>query len=170
MAATAAPNGGALERAHLRELRNFLLRNRWLTIGVPLLVLAATVVLLAFAIPRYEASTTLRIDDRQTNVPVLDALKTLSSGSKIETEMEVLASRTLAEDVVDSLGLQLTVASPRRSQRSALLGAVQVSRSAPAGTYTLERRADGRFDVRDERGARLGEATLGQALRLPGAE
>lgn len=67
-----------------------------------LLTFAATVALAALytwrATPVYEAFVSIRIQDKQTAIPVLDALKTLTDGSEFGTEMEVLASRTLMEE------------------------------------------------------------------------
>ncbi len=124
----------------LRSLRNFLLRNRAVFVAVPLLVLGLTAALVYLAPPVYESSTSVRIDENRSNVPILDALQTISSGSQISTEMEVLESRSLAEQVVDSLGLQLSVRSPRRLQRTRLLDAVKVDPAAPEEEIRLERR------------------------------
>src|SRR5690606_26640063 len=88
------------------------------------------------------------------------ALKTLTDGSEFGTEMEVLASRTLMEDVVDSLRLQVRVTRPRRIERARLLERIQVSRSAPKGEYVLEQGDDGAFVIRDTRTERV---------QLPGA-
>ncbi|HEX9106594.1 MAG TPA: Wzz/FepE/Etk N-terminal domain-containing protein, partial [Longimicrobiales bacterium] len=98
-------NGKRKETAHLRVLWNVVQRNRWLAFGVPVLVIAATAAFVAWTTPIYDASVTLRIDEEGQTLPILDALKSLSTGSKMDTEMEVLRSRTLAELAVDSLAL-----------------------------------------------------------------
>lgn len=139
-----------------------------------LLTFAVTVALAALytwrATPVYEAFVSVRIQDKQTAIPVLDALKTLTDGSEFGTEMEVLASRTLMEDVVDSLRLQVRVTRPRRIERARLLERIQVSRSAPKGEYVLEQGDDGAFVIRDTRTERvLGHARPGERVQLPGA-
>jgi uncharacterized protein involved in exopolysaccharide biosynthesis len=134
---------------HLRELVNFVLRNRALVLAVPAVVVAATVVFLYLAIPVYDASAWLRIDEQRSSLPVLDALQSMSSSDQIQTELVVLRRRPLAEAVVDSLGLQLTVTGPKRLPRERLLADVQVARSAPAAEYRLVR-AEGGFRVADQ--------------------
>src|SRR5690554_7365673 len=103
------PHGDSDGGARLRDLWNFLLRNRLLAFGVPLLMVAATTVFVLVATPIYDAAVWIRIDQERSNLPVLDALKDLSSGSQIGTEIQVLRRRPLAEALVDSLALQLVV-------------------------------------------------------------
>ncbi len=152
----------------LRNLLNFVQRNRLLAFGIPVLVLAATAAFVALATPVYQGSATIRIDQEQSNIPVLDVLKTLANGSKIETEMEVLQSRTLAEDVVADVGLALRVTGPRRTPTSAVFSEVSLSRAAPKGEYAFERQSDGRYRVTDAAGRELGRALPGQPILLPG--
>jgi len=142
---------------HLRELLNFTLRNRALVLGLPVVVLAATLVFLYLATPVYDASAWVRVDEQRSNLPVIDALQNLSSGDQIHTEMAVLRRRPLAAEVVDSLGLQLVVASPNRVPRDRLMTDVAVSRDAAARTYRL---------VREEGGFRLADRTGNGAVRL----
>ncbi|HET9983735.1 MAG TPA: polysaccharide biosynthesis tyrosine autokinase [Longimicrobiales bacterium] len=163
-----SPNGRPRDEAQLRTVWNFIQRNRLLAFGIPVLVVVATALFVAAATPVYEATATVRIDEQQSNIAVLDALKTLANGSKIETEMEVLQSRTLAEDVVADLSLALQVTAPRRVPRSALFAEVHVSPDAPKGEYVLRRRGE-TFAVATKEGTPLGEARAGGVLRVPGA-
>lgn len=131
------------------ELWALLRRNR-LIIGSAFLVLATAGTVYAFrAAPVYEASVKIRIDERQSNLPVLDVLKTLSSGSEVNTEMEVLQSRTIAEDVVDSLGLRVTLEKPARVLRRDVIAWVRVPRDDSAYTIHLVRDSAGRFMASD---------------------
>ena len=61
--------------------------------------------------PPLRASVSLRVEEKQSNVP--DVLKAFSQTSQISTEIEVLESRTLVEDATRALGLQVRVTSPR---------------------------------------------------------
>jgi tyrosine-protein kinase Etk/Wzc len=167
---TAGLGGGYREEeAHLRSLWNFMLRNRWLTFGVPVLVVAATVFFVQFVAPVYDAATVIRIDEEKSNLPILDALRTLSSGSEINTEVEVLRSRSLAEEVMDSLALQLVLERPRRVARSEVFAELRVERDAPEGKYRFRRLEGGRWAVSGPKGAALGEYGAGEAIMLPGA-
>jgi tyrosine-protein kinase Etk/Wzc len=156
--------------AHLRELWNFLLRNRLLTVGVPLLLVAATAVFVWTAVPTYDATVWVRIDEEKSNLPVLDALKDLSSGGQLGTEMQVLRRRPLAEAVVDSLALQVVLTRPRGVSRSELFTGVHVSREAPEGEYRLHREAGGRFAVERIGGESAPSSVgVGETLELDGA-
>lgn len=157
------------DEIHLRDVWNLLVRNWWV-LGLSLLAVGgATVAYTLYTVPVYEAAATIRIDEKRTDLPVLDILQTLSTGSNVETEMAVVRSRTLAEDVADSLALQVSVVAPRGVARAALLQSVFVERWAPEGLYTLRRQADGTFGITDEDGAPLGSVSATAPAALPGA-
>src|SRR4051812_35517910 len=96
---------------------HLLVRNRGLIIGCTALVIAGSAVWAYTATPIYEASTSIRIDEEKSRIPVLEALQQLSSGSDLVTEMEVLKSRSLAENVVDALALRAVLTRPNRVER-----------------------------------------------------
>lgn len=118
----------------------------------------------------YEARASIRIDEEQSNVPVLDILQSISSGSQVETEMEVLRSRSLAEDVVARLGVQLRLQSPTGRARVEFLEEVRVEPWAPPGSVRLERQEDGSFLLESE-GSPLdgGRVEIGEPVALSGA-
>lgn len=154
---------------HLRDVWNLLARN-WGLIVVSLLVgVAGSGAYVYLTVPVYRATTSIRIDEGRTELPVLDILQTLSAGSGVETEMEVLRARTLAESVVDSLGLQVTIVSPHRTSRAAILRDVRVEEGAPEGRYRLTRGTGGGFAVLDDAsGAALGTVSASVVANLPG--
>lgn len=158
------------DEIHLRDVWNLLVRNWWV-IGLSLLVVVgATAAYTAYMVPVYESVTTIRIEEERTDLPVLDILQTLSTGSEVETEMEVVRSRTLAEDVVDSLGLQLQLVSPRGVARAEVLRSVFVERWAPEGIYVLDRQADDSYSVTEqETGETFGPTSPTAPAALPGA-
>ena len=165
-----SPNGHLDDEIDLREVWNILRRNRWLIAAWLAAAVTMAVAVTVLSTPIYQASTSIRIDEGQANIPVLDVLQTISRGSEVDTEMEVLRSRTLAELVVDSLGLQLTVRKPKRIARKEILDYVRVSRHAPEGQYVLRQTGDGRFTVRDaENGVEFGSFVVGQRIDLPSA-
>ncbi|MGH7446713.1 MAG: Wzz/FepE/Etk N-terminal domain-containing protein, partial [Longimicrobiales bacterium] len=112
-----------------------------MAVAIPILVIGGTAIALHFILPVYEASAQLRIDQQRSNLAVLDALKSLSSGSQIETEMMVLRSRTMAEGVVDSLSLRARVVSPRGAQRGEVFERLRAGRNAQSGEWTIRPRA-----------------------------
>ena len=112
-------NGRNRARGHLGPLETITraLRRNWIyAVSIPIVVIVGTAIALRFILPVYEATAQLRIDQQRSNLAVLDALQSLSSGSEIETEMMVLRSRTMAESVVDSLCCAPVL--PHRAARS----------------------------------------------------
>lgn len=135
------------DEIHLKDAWYLLVRSR-LLIGATILAGgAATAVYNHRAADVFDAVTSISLSEDRTEAPMLGFLRTLSTGSQVETEMEVLRSRTLVEEVVDSLAVQLRLVAPRGVARSYLLDAVSVQRDAPPGRYMLERRVDGSFSV-----------------------
>jgi tyrosine-protein kinase Etk/Wzc len=151
----------------LGQVWSACVRHRGLALGVPAVVLASTVLFLWWTPPIYEGVTTLRIDQERSGIAVLEALRTLSSGSKITTEIEELRSRTLAETVVDSLGLPLSLDRPRKLPRSRVLEHVHVARTAPAAQYVLEQTGDRAFRLTGGGRAPV-QVGIGEPVRLNG--
>ncbi len=136
---------------NLREVWNLLIRN-WLVIAFCFVAcVGAAASYTYYTVPVYQSVTSIQIEEERSDIPVLDILQTLSTGSEVETEMEVLRSRTLAEEVVDSLGLQVHVEAPRGVARTVLMGAIYVEPWAPEAVYRSGR-APGRHLLDNPRG------------------
>jgi capsular exopolysaccharide synthesis family protein len=161
-------NGRRPGENHVREAWHFLRRNLRLVLGVPLVTLLVAIAALQVVRPVYNTGTTLRIDEERSSVPVLDALRSISSGSEVTTEIQVLGSRTLAEEVIDSLGLQVRLQAPRGVSREDILSAVQVRREAPPAKVRFRRQSDGTFLMRG-RGVETRRVAVGEPVRLSGA-
>ena len=147
------------------------LRRHWLIpVTLPVLVIAGTALALYFMPRIYEASAQLRIDQQKSNLAVLEALKSLSSGSEIETEMVVIRSRTMAESVTDSLALRAALTSPRGAQRHTYFERLRVGRSAPAGEWTIRSTAQGVEVVPAEGPGEALRFGRGETLRFGGVE
>lgn len=167
MIRAAVPPGRDDRQLEVRQFVQAASRNRWLSIGLPLAILASTAFFLWWTAPVYQAATTIRIDEQQSGVAIVEALRTLSSGGRIPTEIEELRSRSLAEQVVDSLALSVRVERPRKVMRSTLLQSVHMQRQARAAEYTFRRLGDGTFSVSvDGRAAQ--PARIGELVQLPG--
>ena len=148
---------------------HLLVRNRALIIGCTLLVVGAAAVWAYSVTPIYEASTSIRVDEEKSKVPALEALQALSSGSDLVTEMEVLKSRTLAQDVVDSLALRAVVTTPRRVSRASLFSKMQVASGAPVTHLELVRLKGGKFQVLNDRNNSAPAVIVpGQSLTVDG--
>src|SRR5512143_174015 len=88
--------------------------------------------------PVYEARATLRMPEQQY-APTTDVLAALNGPSTIETEMEILRSRSVAEKAVQALGLQLTITEPVGVPRDSLFGVLRFASDARPGTYVVRR-------------------------------
>lgn len=153
----------------VRVLWNFLLRNRLLIgLSFALGVIGAGVITWRMT-PVYASSVSLRIEDKGDPLSPIEVLPELSSASlAVETEMGVLRSRTLVEDVVDSLELMLRVNRPRGAPRSSLVEAVHFERWAPPETYDLSPVDDRTFAMRAKRAGTVDTVAVGDAIVVPG--
>jgi len=129
------------------EIWGIFRRNWWIILGCIAAGAAGAVWLTVRTIPVYRSSTAIRINDKQSPIP---ETLLLSGGSEVATELEVLGSRTLVEDAVRALGLQLQVLEPHRVPRSDLLKNVRVSPEADPGVYVLTRESQGHFTITRE--------------------
>ena len=131
-----------------------IIRRHLLFIGACALLttIAATVVTVRMA-PTFLSIATIRIDQKSSQLPALEALG-LSPGNALATEVGILQSRALAEEVVDSLGLQLVVRRPATARRASVMTAVHVDREAPPAALRLIPQSPGAFQLVDRaRGA-----------------
>src|SRR5688572_33200036 len=90
------------------DLKEAVRRRRLLAFGTPLTVVGLTLLFVLWIPPLFETTTLIRIDEERSGVAVLEVLQTLSQGSELQTEMAVLESRTLAEQVARQMALQLS--------------------------------------------------------------
>ncbi len=158
------------DEIHVKEIVGLLRRNWWVLLLFLALGVGAALYVTWRTVPVYGAVTTIRIEDESNDLPLLADLRTLSNVSQVPTEMEVVRSRTLAEDVVDSLGLQVQVVAPRGVARTEVLRSVFVERWAPSGRYVLDRQPDGSFTITEEAsGQTFGPTSVAVAAALPGA-
>ena len=161
-------NGKQTTSSATTDVVRFAARNRWLLFGVPIAMLVVTAFFVAWATPVYEGVTTARIDQDRSNIAVLDALQELSSGASIYTEIMELRSRSLAEDIADSLNLHVQVTAPKRVSRSELFTVVEANRLADSAVYTLERVSASSFRLEGgKRPARV--VRVGEAVQIAGA-
>jgi uncharacterized protein involved in exopolysaccharide biosynthesis len=100
--------------------------------------IALTVIVSMRQRPVYEARATIRLAEQQNTGIQPDVLTALSGPSTIETEMEILRSRSVAEDVVDSLDLQARIVEPKGEPRTNLFGILRMGLDAAPGVYEVQ--------------------------------
>ena len=126
----------------------FLRRNVVLIACFSLVAVGAAAIITKRMTPAYVSTATIRIDQKSWRLPALDALG-LAQDNAVATELEMLWSRVLAEQVVDSLALQLVVISPRAAPRASIFSHVTVERSAAAAQFRLEAARNGELTLID---------------------
>jgi capsular exopolysaccharide synthesis family protein len=145
-----------------------MVRRRWpalllclaLSIGLAMAYLMVTP-------PTYEAAASILVEDEKLNMPEL--VKRLTNESDVNTQVELLRSARLSQEVVNDLGLRLGVLLPTRTPRSRLLGQAAVSDSADTTTVVLTRQGAGYFRARNlTTGAAMDSITAGEKVALDG--
>jgi polysaccharide biosynthesis transport protein len=145
-------------------------RNAWLILGCVLLALTAGAVAVRHMEPVYQSTASIRIDARPgtTSAAAMYGLPT-DNVNLVATAMEELTSRSLANDVADSLGLRLVVSEPSRTARSAVLAWAKVDAAAPLRAYRITPFADDQVAVAELGGQPVGRFPLRGAITVPGA-
>lgn len=99
------------EPNRLRFVWGMVRRNAWIIWGSALACGSIAAYLTRGNLPTYVASATIRIDQRQADLPALDILR-MTSGNEVNTEMGMLSSRTLATAAAESLAMQIRITEP----------------------------------------------------------
>lgn len=124
------------------------------------------------ATPVWQSSTLIRVADQEGGgVPVLDVLATLQRGSELETEMRILRTRPIAEEVVDDLDLNFVITEPRQLPRELFVPELAFDRQTPAGEYVIRRVDSGRYEIESNgqnTPALKTEFAPGDRVELPG--
>lgn len=154
----------------LRDIWNLIARNRWLIGGCVTVVVVLMGLYTVLSTPVYEARTSIRIDEDPAALGMLSSFQMLTGTSEVGTEMEVLRSRTIAENVVEELGLQLTLQSPARAARDEIFASIRIGRDSPEAEYRATLSDDGRFTVENvTTNTNLGSFAPGEPIHLDGA-
>ena len=169
------PESYESDEIDLRDLW-MTLRRRWRTIlFIAGLVVAAVTAYTLFVAPVWYASTLIRVDDPQQTSLISSELSALAglpgSGSQIETEMRILRTRPIAEDVVDRHDLHFVVTNPRRLPRELLFASVEFGRETIEGDYEIRPLRPGGYRIRSagsETPSFVAEFAPGERVELPG--
>jgi succinoglycan biosynthesis transport protein ExoP len=164
--------GRYLQRARspdpdLHRVGSLLRRGRWIIVLSTLAVLTATAVVTWFWPRTYKSSTTFLVERQagHQDSPALDVLERLGTVGQIQTEINLLSSRSVVEPVVTDLALPVTVLADGVEQRPGdVFAEFSVERGAPAGQYRIVRDSTGSrsYQVRDASG---GDSVLAAVSR-----
>jgi polysaccharide biosynthesis transport protein len=128
-----------------RAFTSVLRRHRVLMIGCLVLASLLATAYTFWATRVFEATSVLRIEVEELNLPQL--VHPVATENRLSTEIEVLKGRSAAENVVDSLGWRLRMDAPRRVGLSHLFSYVHVAPSADTMTLVVSSRADRTFTI-----------------------
>ncbi len=151
----------------LRRVWATIARSAWLILGCVVLALGAGTVAVRRTEPVYQATASIRIDSRGSG-PVSPFSFSTDNTNLMATAMEVLTSRSLANEVADSLGLRVRLEEPKRTARSTAIAFSQVDSSAPVQGYRLQPNARGQISVRDLQNKSFGTFPGNGLITLPG--
>lgn len=164
------------EEIDLRDIWTTLRRRRGTialtTVAVVGLVLAWTL----WVTPIWYASALIRVEEEQPSLLAAPALETLTGlqggGSEIETELRILRTRPVAEQVVAELHLALRVESPRTVPRDVLFEDVSLGPDTREDEFEIRPVSGGdRFALRsthDETPDLRIEFAPGETVEIPG--
>ena len=148
MSHDAYPSGPGVVSSALRVLRR---RARWGT-GVAAVVLAAAVAAVFVPRPTYRADARLRLGDPPPTAGVsptgglLSFLRT--GGDPFANDLELLGSRTLAQEVVRGQALSVMLQAPRGWYRDSVLVSLTLQDTTAEALYEARWTAPGRVQVR----------------------
>lgn len=160
----------------LKEIAAALRRGLPWIVGGGLLGLGIGAATLVTLDRQYEASATVLLRSQVGGSSSAMALSRISGmlgglgggglgGSEVETEQQILTSRAILGEVVDSLGLQVRVTEPSGTRAEELFSSHRVAPDAEGGELRFERR-EGTYSVEGEDFS--GTVAPGGSLRIPG--
>jgi capsular exopolysaccharide synthesis family protein len=134
------------EEIDLRRAWQTVARSAWIIVVCVGLAVAAAVVAARRIVPQYGAAATVRLVEQPKGSSPQSAMMYFGNETQSSLAMaaEVITSRTLAAEVVDSLGLRLYVIVPQRVVRSTLIARAQFATDAPSVQYRITKVPAGR--------------------------
>lgn len=161
MTPTTDPSPDSGSQSSLREIWSTVSRHRWTVLGTMLATVAVIGVYTLVARRQYDSVASVRIESSDPKTEMLSQLVPIEGlglpslgESEVDTEIGVLRSRTIADDVAERSALHVQLVSPRKA-RGEVLRVVRAPRTAPKGRFTLRRQEDGSYRITQQRGKRV---------------
>jgi len=162
----------------IRDLFSAIAGGWYLVLGSLALMIALAILTNRLLVDRYEAETTLRVGSAGGpqsplgNLAGFAGIDLFGGGDGIDTDLDVLRSRQIAETVVDSLFLHISLLEPR-APRDSVLRITGPGRDVPDGVYVLTAAGQGRYRLASENALLPQpapvEISVGAPFRLGGA-
>lgn len=141
-----ADSGDANREIDLRRAWQTVARSAWIIVICVGLATAAAMLAVRRIDPVYSASTTVRIEEKNSASPY--GMFASDYTTVLATATQILTSRQLAYDVVDSLGMRLGLYQPVRRLKSEVVRAAQINPDAPSQAYRFDHVGRGMREVR----------------------
>jgi succinoglycan biosynthesis transport protein ExoP len=141
-----ADPGDANQEIDLRRAWQTVARSAWIIVICIGLATAAAMLAVRRIDPVFSASATVRIEEKNSASPF--GMFSSDYTNVLATATQILTSRQLAYDVVDSLGLRLSLYQPVRRLKSEVVRSAHISADAPSQAYRLDRTGRGMREVR----------------------
>ena len=159
-----------------RDIWATLKRRRWTIALTTLFVMAAVMAWTLWVTPTWYANTLIRVEEEEpgllSSAPAIGALAGIpGQGSQIETELRILRTRPVAEQVVAELDLNFRVTDPLDVPRDRLFASIDVGRGTIEDAYEIRSLGEGRYrltSVDDDTPELRREFAAGEPVELPG--
>lgn len=160
-----SPQHPEIEEVHLTDYLNVIMRRRRLFLLLFVLIFAGIALYTMLMKPIFEASATLYVkDDKGAQGGILGELSLLSSSNPIDAELEILKSRTNAEEVVKRLHLDWAIS---KKSPGLTVAIVDFASTALAPEYIITVTAPEQFSVKAADNSPLISGQVGELLRTP---
>jgi tyrosine-protein kinase Etk/Wzc len=140
-----------------QDYLDVIIKRRWLVL---ICVVVATIgaLVTSMRLPKiYEARVRFKLDLSEAKPVFFSELYTPQRVDPVESELEIIRSRTLSRAVVKKLGLHLI----QKNHNPSVLDAVSVADDARPGRYLIKFNND-HYTVFNSRGENLGEGKIGE--------
>lgn len=106
----------------------------WLVLGAGALAAVCAAVAERFINPVYESAASVRVEAKDAHLP--GVYQSTTNGTEVADALDLMHSRTLAGQIVDSLGLRVRILSPQPA-RAGLFTRIHATRTTDTGTFTF---------------------------------
>ena len=152
------------QEINLADYINIIFRRRKVFVTVFLTVLVSVTLYTFLMRPVYQSSSTVYVSNNNAKLGINELVMSGGNNS-IQAEIEIIKSRTLAEQVVSKLNLEWTI-TPSSSTSSGKILDISTSPALRALKVTMTGKES--YKVEDGIGKRLGRGKNGVPLRLQG--
>lgn len=160
-----SPQHIQLEEVHLTDYLHVIMRRRRIFLILFLTIFIGVALYTFLMKPIYGANSTLYVkDDKSSKGGILGELAMLNSTNPLDAEIEILKSRTNAEEVVKRLSLNWDIS---KKSSGLTFKISEFSSIAVEPNYIIELTAPDSFSVKPSDGSSIIQGKVGQLVKTP---